>query len=79
MTCASIYTVSYLVKFKMIDYRLVYTALHYRILRTWSSVEPFVHGERIIRGGENTFLNSFQEVAESNPRPTLQARWLDGA
>lgn len=63
--CLFYQTVSYLVKFRMIDDSLVYTALHYRILRTWSSVEPFVQGERIIRGGENTFLNSFEEVAES--------------
>jgi hypothetical protein len=63
--CLFYQTVSYLVKFKMIDDRLVYTALHYRILRTWSSVELFVRGERALRGGENTFLNSFEEVAET--------------
>jgi hypothetical protein len=62
--CLFYQTVSYLVKFKMIDDGLVYTALHYRILRTWSSVELFVRGERALRGGENTFLNSFEEVAE---------------
>ena len=48
----------------MVNDELVYTALHYRILRTWASVEPFVHGERAIRGGENTFLNSFETAAK---------------
>jgi hypothetical protein len=63
--CLFYQTVAYLMKFKMIDDRLAYTALHYRILRTWSSVEPFVRGERVIRGGGNTFLNSLEEVAEA--------------
>lgn len=58
-------TVAYLVNFNMIDDSLAYTALHYRILRTWSSVESFVRGERAIRGGENTFLNSFEKMAEN--------------
>jgi hypothetical protein len=61
--CLFYQTVAYLIKFKMIDEGLAYTALHYRILRTWSSVEHFVRGERVIRGGGNTFLNSFEEVA----------------
>jgi hypothetical protein len=62
--CLFYQTVAYLVNFKVVDQELAYTALHYRILRTWSSVESFVHGERAIRGGENTFLNSFEKVAE---------------
>ena len=61
--CLFYQTVAYLVNFKVVDDELIYTALHYRILRTWSSVEPFVHGERVIRGGENTFLNSFETAA----------------
>ncbi len=61
--CLFYQTVAYLVIFKMLDNELAYTALHYRILRTWSSVEPFVHGERAIRGGDNTFLNSFEKAA----------------
>ena len=65
-------TVAYLVNFKMIDNRLAYTALHYRILRTWSSVEPFVRGERAIRGGENTFLNSFEKLAKAITREHLR-------
>ena len=61
--CLYYQTVAYLVNFKMLDNELAYTALHYRILRTWSSVEPFVRGERAIRGGKNTFLNSFEKFA----------------
>ena len=34
--CLFYQTVAYLIKFKMIDEGLAYTALHYRILRTWS-------------------------------------------
>jgi hypothetical protein len=63
--CLYYQTVAYLVNFKLLDHELAYTALHYRILRTWSSVEPFVRGERAIRGGENTFLNSFETFAKS--------------
>ena len=63
--CLYYQTVAYLVNFKMLDSELAYTALHYRVLRTWSSVKPFVHGERIIRGGEDTFLNSFEKFAKS--------------
>ncbi len=62
--CLFYQTVAYLVNFNVVDDKLAYTALHYRILRTWSSVEPFVRGERAIRGGENTFLNSFEKAAE---------------
>lgn len=63
--CLYYQTVAYLVNFKMLDNELAYTALHYRILRTWSSVEPFVRGERAIRGGENTFLNSLETLAKA--------------
>jgi hypothetical protein len=70
--CLFYQTVSYLVKFKMIDDRLAYTALHYRVLRTWSSVELFVRGERALRGGRNTFLNSFEEVAEAMRREHIR-------
>lgn len=70
--CLFYQTVAYLVKFKMIDNRLAYTALHYRILRTWSTVELFVRGERAMRGGNNTFLNSFEEVALAIHREQLR-------
>lgn len=70
--CLFYQTVAYLFIFKMIDDKLVYTAFHYRILRTWSSVAPFVRGERAIRGGENTFLNSFEEVADAIGRQQVK-------
>jgi hypothetical protein len=70
--CLFYQTVAYLVNFKMIDDRLAYTALHYRILRTWSAVELFVYGERVLRGGERTFLNSFEEAAAAIQREHLR-------
>jgi hypothetical protein len=63
--CLYYQTVAYLVNFKMLDSELAYTALHYRVLRTWSSVKSFVYGERAMRGGKDTFLNSFETFAES--------------
>jgi hypothetical protein len=70
--CLFYQTVAYLVNFKMIDDKLAYTALHYRILRTWSSVEEFVYGERRLRGGKNTFLNSFEKAANLINREHLR-------
>jgi hypothetical protein len=49
--------ISYLVLLDILDERLAILPVHYRVLRVWNAVEPFVRGERAIRGDPNSFMN----------------------
>jgi hypothetical protein len=60
--CTLYQSVAYLVIFDVLDADLAYKALYYRMRRTWTVVEPFVQGERRLRGGADTFLNSLERV-----------------
>jgi len=57
-------TVAYLVEFKVFDKRLAYLGLHYRLIRTWRKIAPFVDGERNLRGAEQTFLNALERFVK---------------
>jgi hypothetical protein len=49
--------VAYLVSLRILDRRLAVLPIHYRIVRTWDTIEPFVMQEREIRGDQLSFLN----------------------
>lgn len=48
---------AYLVSMRILDRRLAVLPIHYRIVRTWEAIEPFVMQEREIRGDQLSFLN----------------------
>ena len=51
-------TLSYLTEWELIDREIVSLQVKYRMLKTWAAVEGHVRGERALRGGEFTFLNT---------------------
>lgn len=49
--------------FGIVDEEMFVSILHYRILRVWEAVVPFVEKERELRGGDATYLALFEELA----------------
>jgi hypothetical protein len=59
--CQQYQLLGYLSRYNLADERILAAQVRYNALRTWAAVEPHVRGERQLRGGEFTFLNSFEE------------------
>lgn len=51
---------AYLATHKIADFDLIAPQVSYRAARVWKAIRPHVDGERLIRGGEHTFLNTFE-------------------
>jgi len=56
--------ISYLSGYKICDQELVALQVKYRLLKTWTAIEPHVRQERVLRGGEYTFLNTLEVFVE---------------
>jgi hypothetical protein len=56
--------ISYLSEYKICDQELVALQVKYRLLRTWKAIELHVRQERLLRGGEYTFLNTLEVFVE---------------
>jgi hypothetical protein len=54
-------TIAYLVTNRIYNERLAYLPYHYRLIKTWNVLEPFVQGERRLRGAAGTFLNAAED------------------
>jgi hypothetical protein len=54
---------SYTSLYGIADGEFIAVQTHYRLLRTWEALREHVEGERVLRGGQNTFLNSYEEFA----------------
>ena len=54
------HVLGYLSEYGLADREFLIVQTHYRMLRTWKAIEPFVKGERQLRGGPNTFMNSYE-------------------
>jgi len=52
--------IAYLSEYRICDQELLALQVQYRLLNTWHSIEPYVRQERILRGGEYTFLNTLE-------------------
>jgi hypothetical protein len=61
--CVYYQMVALLVAFGRLDSRLTILPLHYRVVKTWSVVKPYVEGERALRGDRYSFLNFFEDFA----------------
>jgi hypothetical protein len=48
-------TCAYLAAYGIVDKALVALPIHYRLERIWDALCPYVHGERVRRGGQFTF------------------------
>jgi hypothetical protein len=69
--CAYYQMVGYLVAFGVLDRRLAILAHHYRVIKTWSVVRPYVEAERGIRGSDYSFLNFLEDFAIMCQRASL--------
>ena len=56
--------VSYLSEYGISDPEMLALQMRHRLLRTWQVIEPYVKQERILRGGEFTFLNTLEVFVE---------------
>jgi hypothetical protein len=56
--------IGYLSEYKISDPELLALQVQYRLLKTWQVIEPHVREERILRGGEYTFLNTLEVFVE---------------
>lgn len=54
----------YLVICGVADAALLVHQVRHSAIRTWTAIEPFVRVERQLRGGEFSFLNSFERFVE---------------
>lgn len=61
--CAYYQMVAFLVAFGALDRRLAILPLHYRVVKTWSTVKPYVEAERDLRGDKYSFFNFFEDFA----------------
>jgi hypothetical protein len=52
--------VAYIVLDELVEWRTLVVQVHYRATRTWNAMYPHIEGERRLRGGEYTFLNSLE-------------------
>ena len=57
------HVLGYLSEYGLANREFVIVQTRYRLLRTWEAIRPFVEGERRLRGGPDTFLNSYERLA----------------
>ncbi|MEV1057707.1 hypothetical protein AB0I92_10685 [Micromonospora chalcea] len=49
--------IAYLWMLQAVDERLAIWPVHFRAVKTWETIRPFVQAERAARGAEHSFLN----------------------
>jgi hypothetical protein len=59
---------SYLTLLEILDHRLAVLPIHYRAVRVWNAIAPFVYEERRRRGDPNSFLNVLEAFIEKIER-----------
>jgi hypothetical protein len=60
--CSYYNMVGYLVMLRVVDERIAILPLYFRSRETWTAVEPFVRGERLLRNDENSFMNGYESL-----------------
>jgi hypothetical protein len=63
---------AYVVSLRIVDRKLAILPVHYRVVRTWDVVSPFVVQERKLRGYELSFLNLLESFVEFIKRQDIQ-------
>lgn len=58
--CQQYQAIGYVSRYDLADGHLLAVQVRHSATQTWEAVKPLVRGERQIRGGEFTFLNSFE-------------------
>ena len=56
IVCFYYSTVAYCISIGVVEHDMAIIPIHYRLLKTWSAVHPFVIAERKIRGDGGSFL-----------------------
>jgi hypothetical protein len=55
---------AYIGEYGLADRDFLIVQTRYRLMKTWSTIQPFVEGERRIRDGPNTFFNAYEVFAD---------------
>jgi hypothetical protein len=63
----------YLVACGVTDGDLLVHQVRHGAIQTWTAVEPFVRAERRLRGGEFSYMNSFERFVEIAKKIDVQA------
>jgi hypothetical protein len=74
--------VSYLSEYGISDHELLALQVKYRLLKTWEVIKRHVEQERLLRGGEYTFLNTlevFVQRVDALDSDTIARRMLQRA
>jgi hypothetical protein len=56
---------AYMIGLGIIDREVAILPMHYRMIRTWDTLAPFVQHERGVRNDPYGFMNAFEYLAES--------------
>lgn len=71
VVCSYYSALAYCIAIGVVEHDLAVIPIHYRLLKTWESVYPFVIAEREIRGDGESFLNLLEDfVAEARQTNT---------
>jgi len=62
--CLTYLMLAYVVSLGIVDPKLAILPVHYRVVRTWDVVSPFVVQERKLRGYEFSFLNLLESFVK---------------
>lgn len=62
--CNYYQTISYLSSLRITDNGIAILPTHYRVLKTWNAVEPFILQERLLRDDSLAFFNIFELFVE---------------
>lgn len=54
---------SYLAEYGLADWDFIAVQTTFRLLRTWECIEPYVYAERLFRGSNSSYLNSYEVFA----------------
>ncbi len=71
--CSTYLMLAYVVSLRIVDQKLAILPIHYRVVRTWEAVSPFVVRERKLRGREDSFFSLLESLVEFIKRQDIQS------
>jgi len=70
--CLTYLMLAYVISLGIADRKLAILPVHYRVVRTWDVVSPFVVQERKLRGYELSFLSLLESFVNFLKRQDIQ-------
>jgi hypothetical protein len=66
--CHQYHMLGYVLDRQVTEGRMIVEQVRHGAIRTWYAAEPFIRAERRIRGGEYSFMNSFERFVREAER-----------